>query len=97
MAVVILSQLLIIIHELHPKYVAQRKFRLTLCYLQTNGLVDNDGIEWEIEEVVLEKGHTGLGFSIAGGLDQPYIDGDSSIYVTNIIPGGAAAADGRMK
>ncbi|VDN07847.1 unnamed protein product [Thelazia callipaeda] len=63
----------------------------------TNGLVDNDGIEWEIEEVVLEKGHTGLGFSIAGGLDQPYIDGDPAIYVTNIIPGGAAAADGRMK
>ncbi|KAM3728602.1 Disks large [Dirofilaria immitis] len=63
----------------------------------TNGLIDNDGIEWEIEEVVLEKGHTGLGFSIAGGLDQQYIDGDPSIYVTNIIPGGAAAADGRMK
>ncbi|CAG9532272.1 unnamed protein product [Cercopithifilaria johnstoni] len=63
----------------------------------TNGLIDEDGIEWEIEEVVLEKGHTGLGFSIAGGLDQPYIDGDPSIYVTNIIPGGAAAADGRMK
>uniref|UniRef100_A0A915PMN4 Uncharacterized protein n=1 Tax=Setaria digitata TaxID=48799 RepID=A0A915PMN4_9BILA len=63
----------------------------------TNGLIDHDGVEWEIEEVVLEKGHTGLGFSIAGGLDQPYIDGDPSIYVTNIIPGGAAAADGRMK
>ncbi|VBB30990.1 unnamed protein product [Acanthocheilonema viteae] len=63
----------------------------------TNGLIDNEGMEWEIEEVVLEKGHTGLGFSIAGGLDQPYIDGDPSIYVTNIIPGGAAAADGRMK
>uniref|UniRef100_A0A1I8EJW0 Disks large 1 tumor suppressor protein n=1 Tax=Wuchereria bancrofti TaxID=6293 RepID=A0A1I8EJW0_WUCBA len=63
----------------------------------TSGLIDNDGIEWEIEEVVLEKGYTGLGFSIAGGLDQPYIDGDPSIYVTNIIPGGAAAADGRMK
>lgn len=63
----------------------------------SNGLLDHEGTDWEIEEVVLEKGHTGLGFSIAGGLDQPYIDGDPSIYVTNIIPGGAAAADGRMK
>ncbi|VDK43237.1 unnamed protein product [Anisakis simplex] len=63
----------------------------------TNGLIDNDGVEWEIEDVILEKGHTGLGFSIAGGMDQPYVDGDPSIYVTNIIPGGAAAADGRMR
>lgn len=86
--------LLIMIHALSEIcYSAEQ----VLEFLQTNGLIDNDGIEWEIEEVVLEKGHTGLGFSIAGGLDQPYIDGDPSVYVTNIIPGGAAAADGRMK
>ncbi|VDN23855.1 unnamed protein product, partial [Cylicostephanus goldi] len=55
------------------------------------------GRAWEIEDVVLEKGTTGLGFSITGGTDQPAEDGDTSIYVTNIIMGGAAAADGRMK
>uniref|UniRef100_A0A0N5B009 PDZ domain-containing protein n=1 Tax=Syphacia muris TaxID=451379 RepID=A0A0N5B009_9BILA len=62
-----------------------------------DGLIDNDGTEWELEEVVLEKGNTGLGFSIAGGLDQPMPNGDPSIYVTKIIAGGAAAADGRMR
>lgn len=62
-----------------------------------DGLIDSDGTEWGLEEVVLEKGNTGLGFSIAGGLDQPMADGDPSIYVTSIIPGGAAAADGRMR
>ncbi|WKY11444.1 hypothetical protein Q1695_003201 [Nippostrongylus brasiliensis] len=62
-----------------------------------NGIVDHLGRAWEIEDVVLEKGTTGLGFSITGGTDQPAEDGDTSIYVTNIIIGGAAAADGRMK
>lgn len=64
---------------------------------QANGHTDLDSSDYEMEEVVLEKGHTGLGFSIAGGQDQPYIDGDPCIYVTNIIHGGAAASDGRMK
>ncbi|PIO63553.1 PDZ/DHR/GLGF domain protein [Teladorsagia circumcincta] len=61
-----------------------------------NGLIDSMGRAWEIEDVVLEKGTTGLGFSITGGTDQPAEDGDTAIYVTNIIMGGAAAADGRM-
>lgn len=60
-------------------------------------LSDEFGRAWEVEEIVLEKGHTGLGFSITGGIDQPTDEGDTSIYVTNIISGGAAAADGRMK
>ncbi|KAE9414006.1 hypothetical protein Angca_004539, partial [Angiostrongylus cantonensis] len=62
-----------------------------------NGVTDSLGRTWEIEDVVLEKGTTGLGFSITGGVDQPSDDGDTSIYVTNIIMGGAAAADGRMR
>ncbi|KAK6058660.1 PDZ/DHR/GLGF domain protein [Cooperia oncophora] len=66
-------------------------------YKEVNGVIDSMGRAWEIEDVVLEKGTTGLGFSITGGTDQPAEDGDTSIYVTNIIMGGAAAADGRMK
>lgn len=45
----------------------------------------------------LFQGNTGLGFSIAGGSDNPHIGEDPSIYITKIIPGGAAAADGRLR
>ncbi|GFQ95493.1 disks large homolog 1 [Trichonephila clavata] len=40
---------------------------------------------------------TGLGFSIAGGVDNPHIGDDPSIYITKLIAGGAAAADGRLQ
>uniref|UniRef100_A0A8C8Z904 Discs large MAGUK scaffold protein 1 n=1 Tax=Prolemur simus TaxID=1328070 RepID=A0A8C8Z904_PROSS len=38
-----------------------------------------------------------LGFSIAGGTDNPHIGDDSSIFITKIITGGAAAQDGRLR
>ncbi|KAK9505869.1 hypothetical protein O3M35_009841 [Rhynocoris fuscipes] len=58
--------------------------------------VNGDG-EWEYEEIVLERGGSGLGFSIAGGTDNPHIGDDTSIYITKLIAGGAAAADGRLR
>lgn len=51
---------------------------------------------WQHEEVALSRGTSGLGFSIAGGTDNPHIGTDTSIYITKIIPGGAAYADGRI-
>ena len=52
---------------------------------------------WEYEEITLERGNTGLGFSIAGGVDNPHIADDASIYITKLISGGSAAADGRLQ
>ena len=52
---------------------------------------------WEFEEIALIRGSTGLGFSIAGGTDNPHIGSDTSIYITKVIPGGAAHADGRLQ
>uniref|UniRef100_A0A3B4BZS8 Disks large homolog 1 n=1 Tax=Pygocentrus nattereri TaxID=42514 RepID=A0A3B4BZS8_PYGNA len=43
------------------------------------------------------QGNSGLGFSIAGGTDNPHIGEDPSIYITKVIPGGAAAQDGRLR
>uniref|UniRef100_A0A182XY37 Uncharacterized protein n=1 Tax=Anopheles stephensi TaxID=30069 RepID=A0A182XY37_ANOST len=43
------------------------------------------------------RGSTGLGFSIAGGTDNPHINLDASIYITKVIPGGAAHVDGRLQ
>uniref|UniRef100_A0A452UGW6 Discs large MAGUK scaffold protein 4 n=1 Tax=Ursus maritimus TaxID=29073 RepID=A0A452UGW6_URSMA len=62
-------------------------------YLQVNG---TEG-EMEYEEITLERGNSGLGFSIAGGTDNPHIGDDPSIFITKIIPGGAAAQDGRLR
>lgn len=59
---------------------------------QVNG--DDD---WEYEEIVLERGGAGLGFSIAGGTDNPHFGNDTAIYITKLIPGGAASADGRLR
>lgn len=53
--------------------------------------------EWDYEEVKLEKIGSGLGFSIAGGTDNPHVGDESDIYITKLIPGGAAAIDGRLK
>lgn len=52
---------------------------------------------WEYDYIALVRGTTGLGFSIAGGTDNPHINLDASIYITKVIPGGAAYADGRLQ
>ncbi|XP_067327721.1 disks large homolog 3 isoform X3 [Anolis sagrei] len=60
--------------------------------LSVNG---SDGM-FKYEEIILERGNSGLGFSIAGGIDNPHIPDDPGIFITKIIPGGAAAMDGRL-
>lgn len=45
----------------------------------------------------LPQGNSGLGFSIAGGTDNPHIGDDPGIFITKIIPGGAASEDGRLR
>uniref|UniRef100_A0A671S752 Disks large homolog 2-like n=1 Tax=Sinocyclocheilus anshuiensis TaxID=1608454 RepID=A0A671S752_9TELE len=47
--------------------------------------------------MTLCTGNSGLGFSIAGGTDNPHIGDDPGIFITKIIPGGAAAEDGRLR
>ncbi|XP_047018973.1 disks large 1 tumor suppressor protein isoform X4 [Helicoverpa zea] len=67
--------------------------------LQVNG-IEGGGTERTQGEdgyiymtVVLSRaGGAGLGFSIAGGSDNPHVADDPHIYVTKLIPGGAAAA-----
>lgn len=57
----------------------------------------NGDDDWEYEEIMLERGGAGLGFSIAGGTDNPHFGNDTAIYITKLIPGGAASADGRLR
>ncbi|XP_065204997.1 disks large 1 tumor suppressor protein isoform X3 [Planococcus citri] len=62
-----------------------------------SSLVNGGPSEWEFEEIMLEKAGPGLGFSIAGGTDNPHIGDETDIYITKLIPGGAAATDGRLQ
>ncbi|XP_023936678.1 disks large 1 tumor suppressor protein isoform X3 [Bicyclus anynana] len=66
--------------------------------LQINGIeggaertVGEDGYLY-LTVVLSRAGGAGLGFSIAGGSDNPHVADDPHIYVTKLIPGGAAAA-----
>uniref|UniRef100_A0A674DUH8 Disks large homolog 1 n=1 Tax=Salmo trutta TaxID=8032 RepID=A0A674DUH8_SALTR len=64
-----------------PPYV------MCLCVLESSELC----FVWFLQ------GNSGLGFSIAGGTDNPHIGEDPSIFITKVIPGGAAAQDGRLR
>ncbi|XP_061776644.1 discs large homolog 1-like protein isoform X9 [Nerophis ophidion] len=65
--------------------------------LDTPPYVNGTEADYEYEEITLERGNSGLGFSIAGGIDNPHIGEDPSIFITKVIPGGAAAQDGRLR
>ncbi|XP_058846161.1 disks large homolog 1 isoform X25 [Acipenser ruthenus] len=65
--------------------------------LDTTSYVNGTEADYEYEEITLERGNSGLGFSIAGGTDNPHIGDDPSIFITKIIAGGAAAQDGRLR
>ncbi|XP_007638736.1 disks large homolog 1 isoform X7 [Cricetulus griseus] len=65
--------------------------------LETPTYVNGTDADYEYEEITLERGNSGLGFSIAGGTDNPHVGDDSSIFITKIITGGAAAQDGRLR
>ncbi|ESO09358.1 hypothetical protein HELRODRAFT_73781, partial [Helobdella robusta] len=60
-------------------------------------IITTESEKWEYEEITLERGPSGLGFSIAGGTDNPHIGDDVSIFITKLIEGGTAEMDGRLK
>ena len=53
--------------------------------------------EYEDIGLTLHKGPEGLGFSIAGGSDNPHIGTDPHIYITKIISGGNAEQEGTLR
>ncbi|KAM9791770.1 discs large homolog 1-like protein [Syngnathus typhle] len=65
--------------------------------LDTPPHVNGGETDYEYEEITLERGNSGLGFSIAGGVDNPHVGEDPGIFITKVIVGGAAAQDGRLR
>ncbi|KAF3857680.1 hypothetical protein F7725_010881 [Dissostichus mawsoni] len=52
--------------------------------LDTPPYVNGTEADYEYEEITLERGNSGLGFSIAGGVDNPHIGEDPSIFITKV-------------
>ncbi|MEQ2249237.1 Disks large 1, partial [Ilyodon furcidens] len=73
------------------------EFACSPCACVGSHRVNGTEADYEYEEITLERGNSGLGFSIAGGTDNPHIGEDPSIFITKIIPGGAAAQNGRLR
>ncbi|XP_016416896.1 disks large homolog 2-like isoform X16 [Sinocyclocheilus rhinocerous] len=85
-------------HRWHEPYQASpAPIIVNTDTLESVPYVNGTEIEYEFEEITLERGNSGLGFSIAGGTDNPHIGDDPGIFITKIIPGGAAAEDGRLR
>ncbi|XP_075691787.1 disks large homolog 3 isoform X1 [Rhinoderma darwinii] len=83
------------LHTILPKAGAAPMLVNTDC-LDPGSSVNGSDALYKYEEIVLERGNSGLGFSIAGGIDNPHVPDDPGIFITKIIPGGAAAMDGRL-
>ncbi|XP_025776056.1 disks large homolog 4 [Puma concolor] len=84
-------------HLLFPSQANSPPVIVNTDTLEAPGYVNGTEGEMEYEEITLERGNSGLGFSIAGGTDNPHVGDDPSIFITKIIPGGAAAQDGRLR
>ncbi|GIY58267.1 discs large homolog 1-like protein [Caerostris darwini] len=76
---------------------AMRRWLSLMFDVKPPAIWANGEEDWVYQEITLERSGAGLGFSIAGGVDNPHIGDDPSIYITKLIAGGAAAADGRLQ
>jgi hypothetical protein len=67
--------------------------------LDGNERIPNYDDHWIYEELILERPPTGgsLGFSIAGGHDNPMYGNNTAIYITKLTPNGISEKDGRMR
>lgn len=53
---------------------------------------------WTYENIVLERAPgVSLGFSIAGGTDNPMYGNNTAIFITKLTPGGLAEQDGNLQ
>uniref|UniRef100_A0A8C2XMV6 Uncharacterized protein n=1 Tax=Cyclopterus lumpus TaxID=8103 RepID=A0A8C2XMV6_CYCLU len=87
-----------------PKHETSKSIsQISVCSLCANPppvVVNTDSIDtppYVSTGLNIFPGNSGLGFSIAGGTDNPHIGEDPSIFITKIITGGAAAQNGRLR
>ncbi|NXX11330.1 DLG5 protein, partial [Podargus strigoides] len=78
----------------------EARFRQLMAHSSHDSAIDTDSLEWETEVVEFEKDRDdmdlkALGFDVAEGVNEPYLPGDSGIFVTKVDKG--SIADGRLR
>ncbi|XP_069467100.1 disks large homolog 5 isoform X3 [Ambystoma mexicanum] len=84
----------------------EARFRQLMAHSSHDSAIDTDSLEWETEVVEFEKNRVSnppledmdlkaLGFDVAEGMNEPYLPGDSGIFVSKVDKG--SIADGRLR
>uniref|UniRef100_A0A3B4VBI6 Discs large MAGUK scaffold protein 5 n=1 Tax=Seriola dumerili TaxID=41447 RepID=A0A3B4VBI6_SERDU len=77
----------------------EARFRQLMAHSSHDSAIDTDSMEWETEVVEFEKHRDmdlkALGFDIAEGVNDPYLPGDSGIFVSKVDKG--SIAEGRLR
>ncbi|MGH0134380.1 UNVERIFIED_CONTAM: hypothetical protein FKN15_059082 [Acipenser sinensis] len=78
----------------------EARFQQLMAHNSHDSAIDTDSLEWETEVVEFEKDREdmdlkALGFDVAEGMNEPYVPGDSGIFVTKVDKG--SIADGRLR
>ncbi|XP_069096910.1 disks large homolog 5 isoform X4 [Pleurodeles waltl] len=78
----------------------EARFRQLMAHSSHDSAIDTDSLEWETEVVEFEKDREdmdlkALGFDVAEGMNEPYLPGDSGIFVSKVDKG--SIADGRLR
>ncbi|XP_078386954.1 disks large homolog 5a isoform X14 [Cetorhinus maximus] len=78
----------------------EARIRQLMAHNSHDSAIDTDSLEWETEVVEFAKDRDdmdlkALGFDVAGGVDEPYLPGDSGIFVIKVDKG--SIADGRLR
>ncbi|XP_051897425.1 disks large homolog 5a isoform X6 [Pristis pectinata] len=78
----------------------EARIRQLMAHNSHDSAIDTDSLEWETEVVEFPKDRDdmdlkALGFDVAGGAEEPYLPGDSGIFVIKVDKG--SIADGRLR
>ncbi|XP_078284748.1 disks large homolog 5-like isoform X4 [Rhinoraja longicauda] len=78
----------------------EARIRQLMAHNSHDSAIDTDSLEWETGVVEFPKDRDdmdlkALGFDVAGGADEPYLPGDSGIFVIKVDKG--SIADGRLR
>ncbi|XP_047233002.1 disks large homolog 5-like isoform X4 [Girardinichthys multiradiatus] len=85
--------------KLDDRLETEARYCQLMAHSSHDSAIDTDSIEWETEVVELEKHRDmdlkALGFDIAECVNDPYLPGDSGIFVSKVDKGGIA--EGRLR